>query len=161
MKEVKKTLIVGCPGSGKSFLSNKLGILTGIKVYHLDDLYWEEGWKEKAPEDWIKIQKKLVNKDEFIIDGNYLKSLEFRIKHSETIIYMDKGLMRCLFGFTKRTIKNLIGKNVDLPQKVKEQKGYRITENGFFDFCKFIIKFHLSQKKELNELLSKYKSQKK
>ena len=145
----RKIIIIGCPGAGKSFLSNQLSHLVNIKAYHLDDLFWEEDWQEKSLEEWTKIQEALVCRDEFIIDGNYIKSLAFRIEHSETIIYLNKGLLACLWGFTKRTLKNWLGKEIDLPQKVKEQTKYRVTENGFFDFCLFIVKFHLHQKKRV------------
>lgn len=160
MEELKKVIVVGSPGSGKSFFSNKLSKVSGVKVYHLDDLFWEKDWKSKSPDDWMKIQEKLVAKDRFIIDGNYSATLEFRIKHAETIIYMDKGLVTCLFGFTKRTVKNLIGRDVDLPRNIKQQKNYKVTDSGFFSFCRYIVKFHLVQKKEINLILAKYKSSK-
>ena len=141
-------------------MSRKLKERLEVKVYHLDDLFWEADWKPKSPRDWMEIQKQLVNNKAFIIDGNYLKTLEFRINHADTIIYMDKGLIKCLYGVTKRTVKNFIGKDMDLPQKVMEQDKKKINESGLLKFYIYIISFHLKQKKELNQLLSKYEESK-
>ncbi len=44
-QSVKKILIIGCSGSEKSTLAEKMNKLTGLPVIHLDNIYWEENWK--------------------------------------------------------------------------------------------------------------------
>lgn len=35
-------IIIGCPGSGKSYYSKKLKELTSFPLYHLDNIYHKE-----------------------------------------------------------------------------------------------------------------------
>ena len=37
---MKKVIVIGCPGSGKSTVSRALHNKTGISLYHLDMMYW-------------------------------------------------------------------------------------------------------------------------
>ena len=37
---MKRIIVIGCPGSGKSTLSRKLHKITGIPLFHLDMMYW-------------------------------------------------------------------------------------------------------------------------
>ena len=37
---MKKVIVIGCPGSGKSTVSRALHNKTGIPLYHLDMMYW-------------------------------------------------------------------------------------------------------------------------
>ena len=154
MNNYKKILIIGCPGAGKTYFTNLLKKVVNIQVYHLDDLYWKENWQETSKEEWIKIQKNILAKKEFIIDGNYLSSLEMRLKSAELVIYLDKSLISCLLGFFKRTIKNFFKIEINLPKRITN----KLTENGMLDFCKYIINFHLHEKYKLNNLLEKYKN---
>ena len=39
---MKKVMVVGCPGSGKSTFSRLLHQATGIPLYHLDLLNWND-----------------------------------------------------------------------------------------------------------------------
>lgn len=152
----KKIIVIGCPGVGKTHFSKNLSNILGIKVYHLDDFYWEKDWKEKNDKEWIKIQEKLLENNQFIIDGNFINSLELRIESSDLIIYLKKGTIFCILGFLKRTLKNAIGKDIDIPKKIKEQNVYRLTDNGIINFCFYIMNFQKNQSKEIDLILSKY-----
>ena len=37
---MRKIIVIGCPGSGKSTFSKALHRITGIPLIHLDMLYW-------------------------------------------------------------------------------------------------------------------------
>ncbi|MEF9992664.1 MAG: AAA family ATPase [Romboutsia sp.] len=90
MDNHRKILVIGCPGSGKTFFSKMLSNLMNINLYHLDDLYWGHEWVEKDYKKWNEILENLLSEEEFIIDGNYLKSLKLRVQKSETIIKLQK-----------------------------------------------------------------------
>ena len=39
---MKKIIVIGCPGSGKSIFSKRLHNKIGIPLFHLDMMYWNE-----------------------------------------------------------------------------------------------------------------------
>ena len=49
---MKRIIVVGSQGSGKTRLSLALGKKLGLPVIHLDVLYWRPGWKPSDKEDF-------------------------------------------------------------------------------------------------------------
>ena len=37
---MNKVIVIGCPGSGKSYFSKVLHNVTGLPLYHLDNIFW-------------------------------------------------------------------------------------------------------------------------
>ncbi|HZN09425.1 MAG TPA: hypothetical protein VFB65_21695 [Pyrinomonadaceae bacterium] len=42
-----------------------------LEVFHLDKFFWRPGWVESPREEWSQIVTELINRDSWIIDGNY------------------------------------------------------------------------------------------
>lgn len=99
---MKKIAIIGCSGSGKSTLSIKLNEILEIPVYHLDTLNWKPNWVATPRDEWDKLQKELVKEETWIIDGNYNRTLEIRIKEADTIIMLDMPRILCIYRVIKR-----------------------------------------------------------
>lgn len=129
---MSKIIVIGCPGAGKSTFSRKLSEVTGIKLHYLVDIGLE---KIMANESWI-------------IDGNYTRTLEARLKECDTVFLLDYPLEICLEGAASR-----IGKErVDLPW----------TEDEFDEeFKQYIIDFSKDNLPGIYELLDKYRDTKK
>ena len=86
---MKKVIIIGCPGGGKSTFAKKLGKTTGLPLYHLDMLYWNEDKTTVPREVFISRLESAMNTDEWIIDGNYGDLLqEERLKMADKIIFV-------------------------------------------------------------------------
>lgn len=99
---VKRILIIGCPGAGKSTLSKELGQLLNIEVLHLDKIYWDPNW---VVVDKHVFERKLdleLEKDMWIIDGNYNKTMEKRMARCDLIIYLDYDTQTCLQSYYER-----------------------------------------------------------
>lgn len=76
--------------------------LTGIPLYHLDMLYWNED-KTKVPrEEFIKELDSIIDKDRWIFDGNYGSSMEKRIAACDTVIFLDYPTDVCVSGIMER-----------------------------------------------------------
>ena len=99
---MKKIMIIGSGGSGKSTLARILNELTGIQVYHLDKLLWMPNWSMTSREYQIEVQKELVKKESWIIDGNFSSTIDIRLKEADTIIFMDVNKFICIGHILKR-----------------------------------------------------------
>ena len=82
---MKKVIIIGCCGSGKSTLARHLHACTGIPLFHLDQLNWNENKTTVEKEVFLKRVQDVIQKDSWIIDGNYGSSIEMRMQACDTV----------------------------------------------------------------------------
>jgi adenylate kinase family enzyme len=107
---VRKVLVVGNGGSGKSTFSIRLGAAIGIPVVHLDEHYWKPNWVETPKDEWKKTVQGLIAGDAWVMDGNYNGTLQQRMAASDTIVYFNRNRILCLLGVFGRSIS---GKRAD------------------------------------------------
>lgn len=139
---MKKVIIIGCPGSGKSTFAKKLQLKTGLPLYHLDMLFWNADKTHVSREDFDQKLSVILNQDSWIIDGNYSRTLEMRFKECDTVFLLDMPIDICLLGANAR-----IGKmRNDMPWVEQE-----LDE----EFEKFIIDFPNNELPRIYSLLSK------
>jgi len=98
-----RILIVGCAGVGKSTFARRLAGITGLPLVHLDQHYWQPGWRETAPEDWSRKVRDLTAAPSWIMDGNYGGTLPIRLARADTVIHLDFPRRVCLWRVLKRT----------------------------------------------------------
>jgi adenylate kinase family enzyme len=101
---MKKVLVIGSGGAGKSTLARDLGTLLNIDVIHLDALYWHPGWIETPRAEWRKLIEELLRRDAWIIDGNYSNTFDLRLEACDTVIFLDIARVICLWRVLKRAI---------------------------------------------------------
>lgn len=144
---MKKIVIIGCPGSGKSYFSKQLKEKLNIPLYHLD-LIWNKEDKTTLTREEFDIElQKIFNTDNWIMDGNYQRTLDLRISNATTVILLDYPLEVCLNGALSR-----VGiKRDDMPWKEET-----LDEN----FKQYIIKFSENNLPEIYKILDKYKDKK-
>lgn len=117
---MKKVLVTGNAGSGKTTLSIKLADSLGIDCFGLDSIVWKPGWIQTSFEERkIKIQE-LIDKDSWVIDG--VSSHVFQ--SADTIFFLDISLQRCLVNIVKRFIANGFKTRVSLPENCPEYIGF-------------------------------------
>lgn len=107
----KNIIVLGCPGSGKSYLSQKLSGVLDCNYVSLDNLYWKKDWIRTNDEDFFKNIEKFIGQKNCIIDGNYHdRYLEERIKACDYIIYINISTFSSIFNILRRTIINFFVK---------------------------------------------------
>ena len=140
---MKKIIVIGCPGSGKSTVSRALHNKTGIALYHLDMMYWNADKTTVEKSVFLERLSVVLAKDEWIIDGNYGSTMELRMAVCDTVIFLDYPLDVCLGGIKERRGKP----RSDMPWIETEEDS---------EFIEFIGNYDEQQKPKVLELLKKY-----
>ena len=107
MTGMKRIIVIGCSGAGKTQLALKLGQALGLNVVHLDRLFWREGWQHISKEEFDALLNAELEKPCWVIDGNYGRTLNVRLAACDTVIYLDYPRAVCLAGIFSRVIRNL------------------------------------------------------
>lgn len=99
---MKRIMVVGCPGSGKSTFSRELHNKTNIPLYHLDMLFWNADKTTVEKSIFLDRLNEVISKDEWIVDGNFSSTMELRMSKCDTVIFLDYPADVCLSGIRAR-----------------------------------------------------------
>ena len=142
-----RILVLGCSGSGKSTFSKTLHEQTGLPLFHLDNLWWNEDRSHISRDEFDKKLETILAKDKWIIDGDYSRTYEMRIRSCDTIIFLDFSEKQCMEG-----IINRVGKTrTDIPW-VENQLDPELVE--------LVRNYNGKNRPELYSLIEKYPDKK-
>lgn len=100
--EMKKVIVIGCPGSGKTTFALKLRDVTGISLFHLDAIWHKPDRTHISREEYDARFGEILELDSWIIDGNYSRTLERRIEACDTVFLFDLPSEVCIEGAISR-----------------------------------------------------------
>jgi adenylate kinase family enzyme len=106
---MKKVAVVGCGGSGKSYLARELGRILGVPVTHLDAVFYDAEWNERPMDEFAALQSELVSRPGWVIDGNYNSTLPIRLEACDTVVLMDVSTIAALYGVFSRQVRHGAG----------------------------------------------------
>ena len=141
---MKRVLVIGCPGGGKSTFARQLHLLTKLPLHHLDMLYWNEDRTTVPREVFIERLTGIITQDEWIIDGNYSSTMEMRMEACDTVFFLDYPTRLCLEGIAARKGKA----RCDMPW---------IEEKDDEEFLEFVRRFREESRPDIIHMLEKYK----
>lgn len=142
---MKKVIVIGCPGSGKSTFSRALHNATGIPIYHLDMMNWNVDRTIVPKEIFKERLYQTIEKESWIIDGNYGSTMEIRLKACDTVFFLDYPLEGCIKGVSSRKGKQ----RTDMPW-------VELLEEEDSEFIEFIKSYNSVNKPIVMDLLNKY-----
>lgn len=102
---MRKVIVIGCPGSGKTTFAEKLNKCTGLPLYYLDAVWHKPDKTHITREEFDKRISEIFVTDEWIIDGNYKRTIEMRLKECDTVFLFDLPTDVCLQGAEERVGK--------------------------------------------------------
>ena len=140
---MKKAIVIGCPGSGKTTFAEKLHTVTGLPLFYLDAIWHKPDKTHISREEYDERLAEILGTEAWIIDGNYASTMELRISACDTIIFLDYPLDVCLDGVKERRGKT----RSDIPWVETEEDE---------EFIEFIKSYNEEQKPRVLELLGKY-----
>lgn len=140
---MNKVIVIGCPGGGKSTFARMLHEKTGLPLYYLDLMYWNA---DRTTVDRAVFHERLhatMEKESWIIDGNYTSTMEMRLAACDTVFFLDYSLEVCLAGIDARRGKS----RPDMPWVEDE-----VDE----EFIAFIKNYSTDSRPKVMELLGRY-----
>lgn len=146
--QARRLVILGCCGSGKSYLAERIATATGLPLFRLDDLYWGENWSRPHSKIWLEQLQAVVDKPDWIIDGNYLDSIDVRLAKADAAVVFDLPTFTCLCSVVIRDLRRFLGFREDLPLAVKKN-----GDSGFGRIWSLVWKFRSKIRPRLIEKL--------
>lgn len=144
--EMSKILILGNSGSGKSTFTSQLASKLQIDFLHLDTLIYKHDWKKPEYEEMEKQIELFLTKENWIIDGNFLKKAPSRFYQCDTVYFLDINRFTCFFSVIFRYFKYK-GKHRDSRSDLCDEK---ITK----DYLKWVfLDYYKTSRKTIIEFL--------
>lgn len=102
---MRRVLVIGSGGSGKTTLAKEIAARTGLPLIHLDQLFWHPGWVPAPDEDWDRQIQELIAHDSWVMDGNYGRTLPMRLAAADTVVFLDLTRAVCIWRILKRQLR--------------------------------------------------------
>jgi hypothetical protein len=110
---MRRILVLGAGGAGKTVLARQMSDALGIPVVHLDRLYYDEDWRPRPVEEFMAAQQRALASDKIILDGNYASTLPVRLAAADTVVLLDLPARTCLAGIACRRLSYWGGQHAD------------------------------------------------
>jgi adenylate kinase family enzyme len=130
---MRRVLVMGNSGSGKSTFARALGARTGLPVTHLDQIFWEPGWVQAPKEQYVARLDAVLVRDAWIIDGTNSTTLDRRIPRADTIVWLKRWRVACCRRIAWRVLTSYGQVRPDMAQGCPEQVDW--------EFMKYVWSF--------------------
>ena len=143
----RRILIIGSPGAGKSTFARKLRDRTGLPLCYLDMLFHRPDRTTASRESFDSALAEILSTEQWIIDGNYLRTLPLRFEACTDVFFFDLPVEDCLQGAAAR-----IGqRREDMPW---------VEESFDPEFRQYILDFSRDQRPSVCRLVEQYADKK-
>jgi len=119
---MRRIVVIGCPGSGKTTLALRLGRRLALPVVHLDVLFWRPGWKASDTPSFRDRGSQAIAGDAWIVDGSFAtQTFDLSLPRVDAIVFLQRPRRGCLWRIAWRSIFGRGGDRPDLPAGCPEQ----------------------------------------
>jgi adenylate kinase family enzyme len=106
---VRRIAVTGPAGAGKSRLADELGRLLGIRVLHLDALFWKPGWVATPRDEFEALQRRELAAESWIVDAQFDDMLPDWVQTADTVAFVDASPLTCLWRVSRRRLNRQAG----------------------------------------------------
>ena len=142
---MKRVLVIGSGGSGKTYFSTRLAEKVGLPVHHLDQVFWGRDWTPIGRDEYRAEVDRISGEPSWVIDGNYFSSFDIRVPKADTIVFLDRSPLLCVFRVFKRRIRYSGQTRPSMAAGNKE----KLT----WEFIRYILSYRRTRRQKIMELL--------
>lgn len=146
---IQRIMVVGGPGSGKSWLATRLGAISGRPVHHMDQIHWLPGWVERDRQERDLLTRKIHAKDRWILEGNYSRTYRERAARADLLIWLDLPVGLRISRVLIRTLRHRGQHRPDMTEGCTEVFGRQTIE-----FLKFVWRTRETSRQGIQRLLA-------
>jgi adenylate kinase family enzyme len=129
---MRRIIVVGSQGSGKTSLSRDLGRKLGLPVLHLDVLYWQPGWKPSDKRGFRTRVADAIAGDAWIVDGSFSGlALDLTIARADVLVVIDRPRWLCQWRILWRSAFDRDTTRPDLPEGCPEQFDWNLMKEAW------------------------------
>lgn len=118
---MKRIVIVGCSGAGKTTVAKVLGYRLGLPVIHIDQIAFQPGWVQIDNASLDRKLTRIMAKKSWILEGNYGRTMAWRISKADTVIFLDYPRWICMLRVVKRVLSHYGKTRPDMADGCAEQ----------------------------------------
>ena len=133
MSVVRRVMIVGGPGSGKSHVSRELGRIGGLPVFHMDHIHWLPGWVPRDRQEKDMLTREIHARAEWIFEGGHSATYRERAERAEALIWLDLPVGLRLRRVIWRSLRHAGRVRPDMAEGCPEHLGRETL-----DFLRFV-----------------------
>ena len=145
---MRRILVIGIPGAGKSTFARKLAERTGLPLIHLDKEFWQPGWRITPREEWRAKVAALVAHEAWVMDGNYGASLDLRLPRADTLAWFD---------YPRRVaLRRVLWRVASTYGRVREDLAPGCPERFDMEFLRYVWDFRGKERSQVVSMLASH-----
>ena len=107
---MRRVVVFGTTGSGKSWLAERLAARHGLRLIELDALFWGKDWQPAPLELFRHRVEREIRDGDWIVVGNYGQVRDLTWRAADTLIWLDLPFPLVMWRLLWRTLRRSITK---------------------------------------------------